>query len=128
MAGTFFTRVKICMGIVIGVMLLNRADAQLSEYAGEKLGVDNDYTAEEIKAAVSGAYEEAEAVMSQKLDGVFEEPYTSSGARMKAESSDLDERGAAADDMDGNDGVLYDESGGGSDAGQEEGSSGENIN
>ena len=81
MTGTFFTRMKICMGIVIGVMLLNRADAQLSEAACEKLGLDNDYTAEEIKEAVSGAYREAEAVMSQRLDGVFDEPYTSSGAR-----------------------------------------------
>ena len=86
MAGTFFTRMKVCMAIAIGVMLLSRADAQLSENAREKLGLDNDYTAEEIKEAVSGAYEEAEAVMAQKLDGVFDEPYTSSGVRMKAEN------------------------------------------
>ena len=33
MAGTFFTRMKICMAIAIGVMLLSRADAQLSENA-----------------------------------------------------------------------------------------------
>ena len=81
MSWTFFTRMKICMGIVIGVMLLSRADAQLAETAGEKLGLDNDYTAEEIREALSGAYQEAEAVMSEKLDGVFEEPYTSSGAK-----------------------------------------------
>lgn len=83
MSGTFFTRMKICMGIVIGVMLLSRADAQLAENAGEKLGLDNDYTVEEIREALSGAYQETEAVMSEKLDGVFEEPYTSSGARSR---------------------------------------------
>lgn len=87
---TFFTRMKICMGIVIGVMLLSRADAQLSgnllEKAGEKLGVNNDYTIEEIREALSGAYTEAEAAMSEKLDGVFDEPYTSSGAARDRQS------------------------------------------
>ncbi len=81
MSGTFFTRMKICMGIIIGVMLLSRADPQLAEAAGEKLGLKNDHTVEEIREALSGAYQEAEAVMSEKLDGVFEEPYTSSGAK-----------------------------------------------
>ena len=81
MCGDFFTRTKICMAIAIGVMLLGRADARLVESAAERIGVDKDHTVEEIREAVSGAYEEAEAVMSQRLDGVFEAPYTSSGAR-----------------------------------------------
>lgn len=94
MCGDFFTRMKICMAIAIGVMLLGKADARLAESAGERLGVENDHTVEEIREAVSGAYEEAEAVMAQRMDGVFEAPYTSSGARAADEGMD---GGAAAE-------------------------------
>lgn len=76
---TFFTRMKICMAVIIGIMLLNRIGVQLPEAAAERLGLERDYTADEIREALSGAYHDAEAVMSQKLDGVFEEPYVSSG-------------------------------------------------
>ncbi len=75
---TFFTRMKICMAVIIGIMLLNRIGVQLPE-AAERLGLERDYTADEIREALSGAYHDAEAVMSQKFDGVLEEPYASSG-------------------------------------------------
>lgn len=76
---TFFTRMKICMAVIIGIMLLNRIGIKFPEAAAERLGIERDYTAGEIKEALSGAYHDAEAVMSRKFDGMLKEPYTSSG-------------------------------------------------
>jgi hypothetical protein len=78
MMDRMLSKMKICMVIAIGVILLNRVNAPLGDRISEKLRLDKDYTVGEIAEAVSSACTEAQAVMSQKLDGVFEEPYTGS--------------------------------------------------
>lgn len=79
--GSLGLRMKISMGIVIGVLMIECVNVPLGQSAAKKLdtSIKKDYSVNEIKEALSGAYGEAQAVMSQKMADALEPPYTSSG-------------------------------------------------
>lgn len=79
--GSFGLRMKISMGIVIGALMLDCVNVPFGQAAAKKLdtSMKKDYSVNEIKEALSGAYGEAQAVMSQKMADALEPPYTSSG-------------------------------------------------